>query len=89
MTTGAAMELMMRLLQVCLFAAGPILLVALLAGVAVGIMQTATQINEASISFLVKVVAVVAAGVVVGPMLARQVVDYTKTTYAQIAEVPR
>jgi len=88
-STSHAMDLFVKLLQATLFACGPLLLVALIAGVIVGVLQTATQINEASISFLVKVIAVVATGVVVGPMLARHVIDYTKATYAEIAEVGR
>ena len=40
--------------------AGPILLASLFAGLAVGVVQAATQINEASVSFVVKVGAVVA-----------------------------
>ncbi len=89
MSTAAAMELMTRLLETALFAVGPLLAVALLAGVVVGVLQTATQINEASISFLVKVIAVVAAGALVGPMLARHVVDYTRSSFTQIADVAR
>lgn len=83
------MDLLVRLLQTTMFAVGPLLAVALLAGVLVGVLQTATQINEASISFLVKVLAVVAMGVIVGPALARHVVDYTKATWSSVAEVTR
>ena len=89
MSTAAAMELFTRLLETALFAVGPLPAVALLAGVVVGVLQTATQINEASISFLVKVIAVVATGIVVGPMLARHVVDYTRSSFNQIADVAR
>lgn len=89
MNTSAAMDLMIRLLQATIFTAGPLLAVALLAGVLVGIIQSATQINEASVSFLVKIIAVVVAGIVVGPALARHVIDYTKATYSQISEVSR
>lgn len=89
MSSAHAMDLLVRLLQTTMFAVGPLLAVALLAGVLVGVLQTATQINEASISFLVKVLAVVAMGVIVGPALARHVVDYTKATWSSVAEVTR
>lgn len=89
MSSSLAMDLLVRLLQTTMFAVGPLLAVALLAGVLVGVIQTATQINEASISFLVKVLAVVAAGVIIGPALARSVVDYTKATWSSVAEVTK
>ena len=89
MSTAQAMDLLMKLVQTTMFAVGPLLVVALLARVVVGVLQTATQINEASISFLVKVLAVSLTAVLVGPMLARQVLDYTRATYSQIGDVTR
>jgi flagellar biosynthesis protein FliQ len=56
MNGAAAFDLFAQLLRVTVFIAGPPLLTALIAGLVVGIFQAATQINEASLSFLVKVV---------------------------------
>jgi flagellar biosynthetic protein FliQ len=84
-----ALELMKHLLEVTMLVAGPVLGASLLAGVLIGIIQAATQINEASISFVGKVMAVVAVGLLVGPALAAQVVSYTKSSISSIEHVVR
>lgn len=89
MNPDHALALLRGLAQTVLAAAGPVLLTSLVAGVAVGILQTATQINEASVSFVVKLIAVALVTVLVGPMIAAHVVTYTKQSFAAVAEVVR
>jgi flagellar biosynthesis protein FliQ len=84
-----AIALVGGLFRTTLFVAGPILACALVAGLIVGIIQTATQINEGSISFLVKVCAVLGIIVVLGPQLGSYVVSYTRTSFEEIAQVVR
>jgi flagellar biosynthetic protein FliQ len=84
-----AVALVSSLLRTTLFVSGPLLAVAVIAGVVVGVIQTATQINEASISFVVKIVAVVAVGAVLGSQLATYVIDYTRGCYGAIGTVVR
>jgi flagellar biosynthetic protein FliQ len=81
--------LLTAFLRTVLYAAGPVLAVALAAGVIVGILQTATQVNEASISFLVKVGAIVLVIVILGPQLASYVTDYARTCLRSVADVVR
>jgi flagellar biosynthesis protein FliQ len=87
MSADGAVILMATLLRVVAFVAGPILLASLLAGVAIGIVQTATQINEASISYVVKAAAVVLVVVVLGPTLAAYTVTYARTSFESIERV--
>jgi flagellar biosynthetic protein FliQ len=82
-----AVALVAGLLRTTLYVAGPLLGVAIIAGVFVGIVQTATQVNEASISFVVKVIAVVAVGAAVGSQLATYALDYTRTNLDAIGDV--
>lgn len=89
MSSGYAIELFAHLIQVTMFIAGPVLLVSLAAGLCVGILQAATQINEPSISFVVKVVSVVAVIVGLGPTLASHAVDYTRSSLGSIETVVR
>ena len=89
MNPDQAVALAATLFNTTLYVAGPLLAVAIVAGVVVGIVQTATQVNEPSISFVVKVAAVVAVGIVFGSQLATHVLDYTRTTYAAIGNVVR
>ncbi|MFA5940092.1 MAG: flagellar biosynthesis protein FliQ [Sinimarinibacterium sp.] len=56
----------------------PLLLTALAVGVLVGIFQAATQINEMTLSFIPKLLAMAAVGVVAGPWMLRLLTDYTR-----------
>ena len=87
MNSDQATMLIADLLRTTLYVAGPILLVSLMAGVLVGIIQTATQINEASVSYVVKVVAVGAVLIVLGPRLAQQAVGYARQNLKAVATV--
>lgn len=89
MTTERALDLIRNALLVAGTAAGPVLAVALLTGLAVGILQTATQINEASIVFVLKLCALTGALIVAGPYILGVLVDYTHRSFAQIGEVAR
>ncbi len=89
MNAHQALGLMKPLLEVTMFVAGPILVASLLAGVIICVLQAATQIQEASISFIGKVLAVIAVCVVVGPALAAHVVSYTKSSIGSIEHVVR
>jgi flagellar biosynthetic protein FliQ len=87
MNTDQALSLMSSFLRTVLYVTTPLLCVSLIAGVVVGIIQTATQINEASISFLVKVAAVVGTGIVLGAHLAAYTIDYARTCLGAVAGV--
>ncbi len=87
MNPDQAVTLVAALLRTTLVVTGPLLAVSVMAGVFVGIVQTATQVNEASISFVVKVVAVIAVAAAVGSPLATYVLDYTRANLAAIANV--
>ena len=89
MNLDQAIALAAELFRTTLFVVGPILGASLCAGVLVAIVQTATQVNEASISFLAKIVAVVLVSLALGPHLATYVIDYARTTWGSVAQVVR
>jgi flagellar biosynthetic protein FliQ len=89
MTTDGALELFRNALIIGAKITGPMLLVALLIGLVVGVLQAATQVNEASISFVVKLLAVGATFAVLGSWSMQKLVDYTGRTIASIANVTR
>jgi flagellar biosynthetic protein FliQ len=84
-----ALALVLDALATALWACGPILLVALAAGILVGVGQTVLQINEQSVSFVVKVAAIIAVLVGAGPALAGKVVDYTRSSLRAVEHVVR
>ena len=71
-------------LYMLLMVSAPILLTVLLVGLVVSILQAATQINEATLSFVPKVVAAVAVLAVTGPWMLTQLVDYIQQTLLAI-----
>jgi flagellar biosynthetic protein FliQ len=89
MTIDGAVELFKNAIFVAALIAGPTLIVALIMGLVVGVLQAATQVNEASISFVSKLVAVGATMAILGSWSMQQLVDYTSRTIASIANVTR
>jgi flagellar biosynthetic protein FliQ len=70
-----------------LLVAAPILLTVLLVGVLVSVFQAATQINEATLSFVPKVVAAVIVMGVAGPWMMTTLVEYIQRTLQTIPQV--
>jgi flagellar biosynthesis protein FliQ len=56
--------------------AGPVLLVMLIIGLGAGILQTATQVREASIPFVLKLFGMAALTSIAGPLMMRGVESY-------------
>jgi flagellar biosynthetic protein FliQ len=71
-------------MEVMLVVAAPLLLAALFTGLLVSIFQAATQINEATLSFLPKLLAVLATLVIAGPWMIQLLVDYIQRLLASI-----
>jgi flagellar biosynthesis protein FliQ len=89
MTVDGATELFIKAFIVAAKIAGPALFVTLVVGLVIGVLQAATQVNEASISFVAKLVFVMATIAVLGPWSLRQLVDYTTRTIGSISEIVR
>lgn len=71
-------------LQMLLMVAAPVLLTVLVVGLAVSIFQAATQINEATLSFVPKMVAAVLVMAVAGPWMLTTLVEYIRRTLESI-----
>jgi flagellar biosynthesis protein FliQ len=71
-------------LEMTLMLAAPLLLVALAVGLLVGIFQAATQINEMTLSFIPKLLAMAAVLVITGPWMLNQLVSYTRSLIQSI-----
>ena len=63
-------------LTMLLMVSGPVLAVVLVVGLVVSIFQAATQINEATLSFVPKIVAAVAVLAFAGPWMLATLVEY-------------
>lgn len=89
MTIDGAVQLVIACLLVWVKTAGPALLGTLIVGVGVGVLQAATQINEASIGFLAKLIVMAVTLAALGSWSMQNLVDYTHRTIGSIADVTR
>ncbi|EAQ98432.1 flagellar biosynthesis protein FliQ [Congregibacter litoralis] len=64
--------------------AGPLLLSALAVGLLIGIFQAATQIQEMTLSFIPKLLALVVALFVAGPWMIQVVVSFSRRLFLEI-----
>jgi flagellar biosynthesis protein FliQ len=84
MTQDQVVSLVVDAMSVSLKIALPVLLVSLVVGLAVSIFQAVTQIQEQTLTFIPKVVAMAAVIVIAGPWMLGQIVSYTQNLYESI-----
>jgi flagellar biosynthetic protein FliQ len=84
MTPESVMTIGRTAMEVCLMVAAPMLLVALIIGLVVSIFQAATQINEATLSFIPKLVGIFVALIVAGPWMLSVMLDYMRQVFTGI-----
>jgi flagellar biosynthesis protein FliQ len=74
-------------LQLLLVVAAPVLLTVLGIGLVVSVFQAATQINEATLSFVPKMIAAVVVLTLAGPWMLTTLVEYLQRTLQAIPSV--
>ncbi|EAA4025650.1 flagellar biosynthesis protein FliQ [Salmonella enterica subsp. enterica serovar Infantis] len=84
MTPESVMMMGTEAMKVALALATPLLLVALITGLIISILQAATQINEMTLSFIPKIVAVFIAIIVAGPWMLNLLLDYVRTLFSNL-----
>lgn len=84
MTPENVVEIGQQALVTTVMVASPLLLSALFIGLAVGLFQAATQINEMTLSFIPKLLVLVVVLMFAGPWLIVTMMDYTKELFSSI-----
>ncbi len=87
MTPDTVIDLGQSALTVTVLLAAPLLIAALLTGLFIGLFQAATQIQEQTLSFIPKLLAMVVALVATGPWLLQTILDYTNDLI--VSTIPR
>ena len=87
MTPELVMSMGYEAMKLALLLAAPMLLVALVIGLLISLFQAATQINEATLSFIPKLLAVFATAVIAGPWMLGLVLDYIRTLFSSIPQL--
>jgi flagellar biosynthetic protein FliQ len=72
------MEFGQHALYVAMLVAAPLLLTALAVGLLIGVIQAATQINEMTLSFIPKLIAMALVALITGPWMLRVLVQFTR-----------
>ncbi|WP_410015396.1 flagellar biosynthesis protein FliQ [Sodalis sp. C49] len=84
MTPESVMALGHEAILVALALAAPLLMAALFSGLIISLLQAATQINEMTLSFIPKILAVVATIVIAGPWMLNLILDYMRTLFTSL-----
>ena len=84
MTPELVMSVAERALVITLVLAAPVLLASLITGLIIGAFQAATQINEATLSFIPKLAAITTVLVIAGPWMLKVLVSYTHELFSSI-----
>lgn len=84
MSPDTVINLVQQGLEVTIMVSAPLLLTALVTGLLVSVFQAATQINEMTLSFIPKLLAIFAAMVLAGPWILNVMVDFTRRLFQSI-----
>lgn len=87
MTEGTVLELGRNALQITLMLTLPLLGVSLIVGLVVGIIQAVTQIHEATIAFVPKILAIFLLMAMLGPWMLQNMISYTSTLLASLPDL--
>jgi flagellar biosynthetic protein FliQ len=86
-TSASVLTLVQKGMMVTMMVSAPMLLAALLMGLVVSIFQAATQINESTLSFIPKLLAIFGVLLVAGPWMLSTMVDYMRELITSIPQL--
>ena len=84
MTPTTVIEIGRGAVELTLMISAPLFIAALVTGLIVSIFQAATQINEATLSFVPKLVVIFITMIVAGPWMITMMTDYMRRLYESI-----
>ena len=87
MTPEFAVELIKTTLLEAIALAGPLLGIAIAVGLTVSLFQAVTSINEQTLSFVPKVLAITGLSIVLLPWLLRSLVEFTTQVIAKMPQM--
>lgn len=87
MTPETVMEIGRQAIEVTLLISAPTLITALVVGLIISIFQAATQINESTLQFVPKLVAMFVILLLAGPWMLQYMVDYIQRLFGSIPQL--
>lgn len=89
MTPELVVQIARRTFEATLLLAAPLLFFSLVVGLIISVFQAVTSINEATLAFAPKIVAVMVATIIFFPWMMSYMSDFTREIYAMIAVMRR
>jgi flagellar biosynthetic protein FliQ len=87
MTPGTVMEIGRQAIEVALIISAPALIAALAIGLVISVFQAATQINEATLQFVPKLIGIFMVLILFGPWMLQYMVDYIQRLFGSIPQL--
>ncbi len=81
MTENMIMSILKQAIETGLMVAAPILIVSILIGLIVSVFQATTQIQEQTLTFVPKLVAVALTGLIAGSWMLHRMVNFTQSIF--------
>lgn len=89
MDQGSVIDIAQHALMIVLYVSAPMLGLSLIVGLAVSIFQATTQIQEQTLAFIPKILAVIVAVAVFGSWMLKVLMEYTEGLYQNINQFIR
>ncbi len=89
MSQGFIMDITRKALCVFLKMSAPILIITLIVGLIVSIIQATTQIQEQTMTFITKILAVVFTLIILGPWMINIITGYTSELLGSLPQLIR
>jgi flagellar biosynthetic protein FliQ len=89
MTPELVVQLARRSFEATLLLAAPLLIASLIIGLLISVFQAVTSINEATLAFAPKIIAVMIAMIIFFPWMMTYMSDFTREIYSFIATMRR
>ncbi len=84
MTPATVIDIGRHAVELTLLISAPLFIAALATGLVISVFQAATQINEATLSFVPKLIAIFVTMIVAGPWMLTMLTDYIRRLYEAI-----
>ena len=84
MDPGSAMDLSYNALFIALVLAGPIMVIGMVVGLLISVFQAVTQLQEQTLTFVPKIVAMGVAAALMIPWLTMRMMEYTQEVWGQM-----
>ncbi|HOQ37731.1 MAG TPA: flagellar biosynthesis protein FliQ [Acetivibrio sp.] len=89
MEQGVVIQLAQRAILTVIYVAAPMLGLSLIVGLAVSIFQATTQIQEQTLTFIPKILAILGGIVIFGSWMLKVLIDFTRDIYLNINQFIR